>query len=191
MSEELWAAVDQYIVDRLVRPDSALDAALQTSVDAGLPPIGVAPNQGKLLMLLAQVQKARTILEMGPLGGYSTIWLARGLAPGELLISLELNPDYAAVARKNVARAGLTDLVEIRVGPALDSLRELASEEAHAPFDLIFIDADKAGYPDYFEWALKLSQYGTLIIADNVVRKGAVIDETNPDPSIQGTTPVL
>jgi predicted O-methyltransferase YrrM len=185
MSEELWSEVDRYIVDSLVRPDAALDAAVESSVAAGLPPIGVAPNQGKLLMLLARLQNARTILEVGTLGAYSTIWLARGLAPGGRLITLELNSSYAGVARDNIARAGLTNVVELRVGPAAESLRQLAAE-AHPPFDFIFIDADKSGYPVYLEWALKLSRAGTLIVADNVVRKGAVIDPDNDDSNIKG-----
>jgi predicted O-methyltransferase YrrM len=185
MSEELWSEVDRYIVDSLVRPDAALDAAVESSVAAGLPPIGVAPNQGKLLMLLARLQNARAILEVGTLGAYSTIWLARGLAPGGRLITLELNSSYAGVARDNIARAGLTNVVELRVGPAAESLRQLAAE-AHPAFDFIFIDADKSGYPVYLEWALKLSRAGTLIVADNVVRKGAVIDPDNDDSNIKG-----
>jgi predicted O-methyltransferase YrrM len=185
MKEELWNEVDRYIVDSLVRPDAALEAAARANVDAGLPPIGVSPNQGKLLMLLAKLQGARAILEVGTLGGYSTIWLARGLAAGGHLITLELNADYATVARRNIARAGRADSVEIRIGPADDSLRRLV-EEGGGPFDLIFIDADKASYPLYLEWALKLSRAGTLIIADNVVRKGAVVDPANDDPNVIG-----
>jgi predicted O-methyltransferase YrrM len=185
MIQEQWTAVDRYITDLLVPPDPALDAALQASVAAGLPPIAVSPNQGKLLYLLARVQGARKILEIGTLGGYSTIWLARALPAGGRLITLEFNPKYAEVARENIARAGLADVVELRLGRALDTLPQLAAEGC-GPFDLIFIDADKQTYPDYFAWSLKLSRRGTLIIADNIVRNGAVVDASNTDPNIQG-----
>lgn len=185
MHDDLWSAVDRYIVDCLVRPDRPLEASQQATAEADLPPIGVTPNQGKLLMLLARMQGARQILEIGTLGGYSTIWLARGLEPGGRLITLELNPNYAAVARRNIEQADLAAAVEIRVGRASDSLEQLATQRLD-PFDLIFIDADKAGYPAYLEWALKLSRAGTLIIGDNVVRKGAVIDRANEDPNVIG-----
>ncbi len=185
MDEQLWNEVDQYIVDATVRPDTLLEEALRANGEAGLPAIGVAPNQGKLLMLLARMQGARAILEIGTLGGYSAIWLARGLAPGGRLITLELDANYAAVARRNITQAGLGDRVELRVGPALDSLRQLEAEGCE-PFDLVFIDANKDGYPAYFEWALKLSRPGTLIIADNVVRNGAVIDSADEDPNVIG-----
>lgn len=184
MSQEHWTAVDRYITDLFVQPDFALDAALQTAAEAGLPPHNVSPNQGKLLLLLAQIQKARTILEIGTLGGYSTIWLARSLPADGSLISLEANPKHAEVARSNIARAGLSDIVEIRLGRALDTLPQIAAEGRK--FDLIFIDADKPNNPDYFAWALKLSHRGTLIIADNVVRNGAVIDAASDDPNVQG-----
>jgi predicted O-methyltransferase YrrM len=184
MSQEQWTAVDHYITGLFAHNDDALDAALRESAAAGLPGIHVSPVQGKLLHLLARAQGARTILEIGTLGGYSTIWLARALPPGGRLVTLEAEPRHAEVARVNIARAGLAEIVELRVGRALDLLPRIA-EEARGPFDLIFIDADKAGYPDYFPWALRLSRRGGLIIADNVVRKGAVVDEHSSDPSVQ------
>lgn len=185
MTQKQWTAVDRYITDLFVPPDPALDAALQASAQAGLPPYNVSPNQGKLLMLLARVQRARTILEIGTLGGYSTIWLARALPADGRLITLEVDPRHAAVARANIARAGLADVVELRLGRALDRLRQLAAE-GRGPFDLIFIDADKPSNPDYFAWALKLSRRGSLIIADNVVRNGEVVNAASGDPSVQG-----
>jgi len=181
MSQELWTAVDRYISDLLVPVDAALEAALQTSADAGMPAIAVSPNQGKLLMLMAQMLEARNILEIGTLGGYSTIWLARGLSVGGRLITLEADPKHADVARSNIARAGLSDVVEVRIGRALDTLPLLAG-----PFDLIFIDADKVSYPEYLTWSVKLSRSGTVIVADNVVRKGAIIDADSNDPNVQG-----
>ena len=183
--QEQWTAVDRYLTDLFVQPDPALEAALQASAAAGLPPIQVSPNQGKLLFLLAQVQAARNILEIGTLGGYSTVWLARALPGNGRLITLELDEKFAAVARANIARAGLADVVELRLGRALETLPQLAAE-GRGPFDLIFIDADKATYPDYFKWALKLSRRGSLIIADNIVRKGAVADAASSDPNVQG-----
>ncbi|MET0404950.1 MAG: O-methyltransferase [Cystobacter sp.] len=185
MTQEKWTAVDQFITGHLVPTDAALDAALEESTRAGLPAINVSPNQGKLLMLLAQCQGARSILEIGTLGGYSTIWLARALPPGGRLISLEFNPRHVEVARANIARAGLSQGVEIRQGSALDVLPRLA-EEGVGPFDLTFIDADKEHNAEYFEWALKLSRVGSLIVTDNVVRKGAVIDPSNSEASIEG-----
>ena len=167
--------MDGYIAEHLLPADAALDAAIADSVAAGLPPISVTPNQGKLLQLLARMQGARSILELGTLGGYSTIWLARALGPGGRLVTLEAEPRYAALARANIARAGLAELVELRVGPALQTLPELHAEGA-GPFDLIFIDADKQNSPGYFEWSLRLSRPGTLIIGDNVVRDGAILD---------------
>jgi len=181
MSEKLWTAVDRYIDDALVAPDAALDAALQASSKAGLPAIAVSPSQGKLLHLMARAQGARRILEIGTLGGYSAIWLARGLAPGGRLITLEALEKHAAVARANLERARLADRVEIRVGKALDTLPQLAG-----PFDLTFIDADKQNNAEYFRWALKLSRPGSLIIVDNVVRDGAVIDAASRDAAVQG-----
>jgi len=185
MAENPWTEVDRYITDLLVRPDAALQAALDESAAAGLPAISVAPNQGKLLHLIARIQGARSILEIGTLGGYSTIWLARALPPGGRLVTLEADPKHAAVARSTFARAGLESVVDLRLGRASDTLPQIA-DERRGPFDLIFIDADKAGIPDYFTWALRLSRVGTVIIVDNVVRGGAVIDAASPDPSIQG-----
>jgi len=181
---ETWTAVDRYIGDLLVGPDPALDGALVASAAAGLPAIAVAPPQGKLLMILARALGARTILEIGTLGGYSTIWLARALGPGGRLVTLELDPKHAAVAKANLARAGLSDVVELRLGPASDSLRGLLAE-GRGPFDFIFIDADKPGYPEYLALALQLSAPGTLIVADNVVRDGAVADPGSADPNVQ------
>ncbi len=185
MNQELWSQIDDYVVDALVAPDAALDAALRASSEAGLPSIHVAPNQGKLLHLLARVRGARTILEIGTLGGYSTIWLARALPPGGRLITLEADPRHAQVARANIARAGLSEVVELREGRALDTLPRLAAE-ARGPFDLIFIDADKEHIPDYFTWALQLARPGSLIIVDNVVRRGALIDAASSDPNVRG-----
>ena len=185
MTQENWTAVDRYITDHMVPPDPALEAALEASARAGLPPINVAPNQGKMLMLLAQLHGARTILEIGTLGGYSTLWLARALPPGGRIITLEFEPRHAEVARADIERAGMSHLVEIRVGRALDTLAVLA-REGKGPFDLTFIDADKQNTADYFTWALKLSRRGSLIITDNVVRKGAVIDPASPDANVQG-----
>ena len=185
MSQEQWTAVDRYIADLFVASDPALDAALADSDAAGLPAINVSPVQGKLLHLLVRLQGARNILEIGTLGGYSAIWLARALPAGGRLITLEANPKHAEVARANISRAGLAQVVELRLGKALDTLPQLAQEN-RGPFDLIFIDADKPGYPDYLPWALKLSRPGSLIIADNVVRKGGVADSANADPNVQG-----
>jgi predicted O-methyltransferase YrrM len=185
MNPEKWTEVDRYFVDRLVPADAALEEALRASAAAGLPAINVAPNQGKLLQILAQVHGARNILEVGTLGGYSTIWLARALPAGGRLITLEADPGHAAVARANLARAGLAGAVEVRLGRASDTLPQLAAE-GRGPFDFIFIDADKGGYPDYFAWALKLARKGTVIIADNVVRQGAVTDPASTDANVQG-----
>jgi predicted O-methyltransferase YrrM len=186
MAQEQWTAVDSYIADLFIGSDFALEAALDASKAAGLPAISVSPAQGKLLHLLARVQGARSILELGTLGGYSTIWLARALPPEGHLLSLEIDPLRAELARANVARAGLASgAVEIRLGRAEDSLQQLITK-GHAPFDLIFIDADKPGYAEYLKWSLKLSRAGTLIIADNVVRKGAVADPASKDENVQG-----
>jgi predicted O-methyltransferase YrrM len=182
-SQERWTAVDDYITNLLVPEDPALEAAAAASIAAGMPPIAVTPNQGKLLGLLARVQGARTILELGTLGGYSTIWLARALPPGGRLITLEANAEYAALARENIARAGLAETVELRVGPALQTLPHLVADGA-GPFDLIFVDADKKNNPGYFELALQLSRPGTLIIVDNVVRGGAILDPNADDPTL-------
>jgi predicted O-methyltransferase YrrM len=185
MTPAQWTAVDDYFTNLLIPPDPALYAALAASIAAGLPAHQVAPNQGKLLMLLAQIQNASKILEIGTLGGYSTIWLARALPKTGRLITLEADPRHADLARANIARASLADVVEVRVGRALETLPQLAAEGL-APFDLIFIDADKQNNPDYFRWALRLSRRGTVIVADNVVRDGAVLDSAGADPSVQG-----
>jgi predicted O-methyltransferase YrrM len=183
--KDQWTAVDRYFNDLMVPSDPVLEAALKASAEAGLPPIQVSPSQGKMLWIMARAMRARRILEMGTLGGYSTIWLARALPPDGRLITLEADPNHAEVARVNIERAGLGDMVDVRLGPALDTLPRLAAE-GRDPFDLVFIDADKENYPDYFKWALRLSRRGTLIIADNVARKGAVIDAESGDPNVQG-----
>jgi predicted O-methyltransferase YrrM len=185
MSQEIWSAVERYFTDLLVRPDEALNAAAADSEAAGLPAIAVTPNQGKLLMLLAQLLAAQNILEIGTLGGYSTIWLAKALPTGGRLITLEADAKHADIARKNIARAGMADKIELRLGKALDALPQLAAEK-RGPFDLIFIDADKEHNEEYFHWALKLSRPGSLIIIDNVVRNGAVIDADTTNSSVQG-----
>ncbi|MEU3073294.1 O-methyltransferase [Streptomyces laurentii] len=181
-----WTAVDAYVTDLLAPADDALTAALADSEAAGLPRIAVAPNQGKLLHLLAVTQGARRILEIGTLGGYSTIWLARALPADGRLITLEYSPVHADVARRNLARAGLDTIVEVRTGAALDTLSKLEAEGA-GPFDLVFIDADKVNNPHYVAWALKLSRPGTLVIVDNVVRGGAITTPHPDDPAITGT----
>jgi len=183
--QELWTAVDGYFANLLVPADPILEEALRASAAAGLPSIQISPNQGKLLQLLAQTQGARTILEIGTLGGYSAIWLARALPADGKLITLEASPRHAEVARANIARAGLAHLVELRLGPALETLPRLASE-GRGPFDLIFIDADKPNTPEYFAWALKLARRGSLIIADNVAPNGSVIDDSSSNPGVQG-----
>ncbi|MFF0554819.1 O-methyltransferase [Streptomyces sp. NPDC020472] len=184
--ENRWSAVDRYITETIAPADEALTAALADSTAAGLPEIAVAPNQGKLLHLLAATQGARNILEIGTLGGYSTIWLARALPADGRLITLEYDPAHADVARANIARAGLDKIVEVRTGAALDSLPRL-EEEGAGPFDLVFIDADKVNNPHYVAWALKLSRPGTVIIVDNVVRNGRVATPDPDDPAITGT----
>jgi predicted O-methyltransferase YrrM len=182
---EPWTAVDAYISDLLISHDPALSAALETSAAAGLPAISVSPPQGKLLKLLAQAQQARRILELGTLGGYSTIWLARALPADGRLITLEVNALHAEIARANLARAGVADRVEVWLGDARDSLRRLATEGTQ-PFDFVFIDADKPGYPEYLALVLPLVHPGSLIVADNVVREGAVADGTSEDANVQG-----
>jgi predicted O-methyltransferase YrrM len=185
MNASAWTDVDAYFNDLLVPADPALDDALTASEEAGLPHINVAPNQGKLLHLLARISGARNILEMGTLGAYSTIWLARALPPGGRLVTLEADPRHAEVARANLDRAGFAGVAQVRLGPALETLPALADEDA-GPFDLIFIDADKLNYPGYLDWSLKLSRPGTVIIGDNVVRGGAVTDADSTDPSVRG-----
>ena len=186
MNQDTWTAVDRYLDDTLSISDPVLAAALATSKAAGLPEIAVAPNQGRLLNLLARAQGARAILEIGTLGGYSTIWLARALPAGGRLVTLELNPKHAEVARENLARAGVAALVDVRVGPALGSLATLVAQRA-GPFDLVFVDADKASLPEYFHWALELGRPGSLLVFDNTVRDGAVLDANSTDPSVRGT----
>ncbi|AZM62550.1 MULTISPECIES: O-methyltransferase [unclassified Streptomyces] len=193
MSEpQVWRTVDDYFADRLLTdaPDDALAAALRDSDAAGLPPIAVSAPAGKLLQLLAQVQGARHILEIGTLGGYSTIWLGRSLPADGRLVSLEYDPRHAEVAVRNIARAGLDKQVEVRVGAALESLPRLADENP-PPFDLVFIDADKANNPHYMEWALRLTSAGSLIVLDNVTRGGRVADPDNTDPDVVGTRAAL
>jgi predicted O-methyltransferase YrrM len=183
--DDLWNAVDQYVGDLLFPNDPALDAALAASQAAGLPTIAVSPTQGALLHILARSHGARTILELGTLGGYSTIWLARALPPGGSLITVEADPKHAEVARANIARAGLADVVTLRPGAALDVLPALHTE-GRGPFDLIFIDADKENIAAYFDWSLRLARHGTVIIVDNVVRDGEIIDPKSDDPRVQG-----
>jgi len=185
MTQTQWTAVDNYISGLILQPRPELDAALRASDEAGLPPIQVAPNQGKLLAILAQAIGARRILEIGTLGAYSTLWLAGALPAGGSLITLEADPKHAEVARANIERAGLSELVEVRLGQALDSLPVLHAA-AREPFDLVFIDADKQNSAAYFEWALKLTRSGGLIIVDNVVRGGAVADPDATDSSVRG-----
>ena len=184
-AQDQWSAVDKYYADLLVVPDMALEEALRASAAAGLPTIHVAPNQGKFLHLLARIQKATNVLEIGTLGGYSTIWLARALPPNGRLITLEANPKHAEVARGNVARAGVGEKVELILAPAIETLPRLQADH-RGPFDLVFIDADKPSTAAYFDWAVKLSRPGTLIVVDNVVRKGAVTDSTSSDQNVQG-----
>lgn len=185
MSQEQWTAVDSYIADLFLKADPVLEEALMDSAAAGLPAIHVSPSQGRLLQLLVSMRGARNVLEIGTLGGYSTIWLARGLPADGRLVTLEYEPRHAEVACSNIAKAGFSGVVEVRIGNALEILPQLAAEDRD-PFDLIFIDADKPGYPDYFSWAMKLSRQGTVIIADNVVRNGAVADAGSTDPLVQG-----
>jgi len=185
VNQELWTAVDQYINGLLVPSDPALDAALEASAAADLPAIQVTPAQGKLLYLLARMGGARHILEIGTLGGYSTIWLARALPDDGRLLTLEADAKHAAVARANIARAGLTRTIELRLGRALDSLPQVAAE-GRGPFDLVFIDANKSDMAEYFDWALQLSRRGGVILADNVIRQGGVLDTQSDDADIQG-----
>jgi len=185
MTQDVWTAVDKYITDLLAPSDPALEAALQAASAAGLPSIQVSPVQGKPLHLLARACQARQILEIGTLGGYSTIWLARALPAGGRVITLEADPKHAEVAHANFALARLADVIELRLGPALETLPKLAAE-GRGPFDLIFIDADKSNMREYFDWALKLSRTGSVIIADNVIRNGRVLDASSSDADIQG-----
>jgi predicted O-methyltransferase YrrM len=186
MNQRTWSAVDAFIVERLVRSDTALADALAANAAAGLPSYDVSPAQGKLLHLLARMIDARRILEIGTLGGYSTIWLARALREGGLVVTLEAEAKHAAVARQNITRAGLASCVDLRVGPALATLPQIA-REGLAPFDLIFIDADKASNADYLAWSLKLARPGSVIVGDNVIRNGAILDAGSADANIRGT----
>jgi predicted O-methyltransferase YrrM len=185
MDEKLWGDVDRYISEMMVPADAALEAALKASAAADLPSINVSPTQGKFLMLLAQIQGAKDILEIGTLGGYSTIWLGRALPAGGHLVTLEVDPKHARVATENITRAGLSDRVELILGKASESLGKLSAQK-RGPFDLIFVDADKSSLPHYFQWSLKLSRPGTVILIDNVIRDGKVIDAKSKDDAIQG-----
>jgi predicted O-methyltransferase YrrM len=185
MSKKLWTAVDRYTTGLLLPADPVLAAALASSEAAGLPSINVSPAQGKLLMLLAQLAGAKQILEIGTLGGYSSIWMARALLPGGRLITLEADPKHAEVARGNIARAGFAQVVQVRLGDARSSIQKLDAEGL-GPFDLFFIDADKQSIPHYLEWSLKLSHPGSLIIVDNVIRDGALIDGKSDDANVKG-----
>ena len=185
MSEIQWTAVDNYISNLFVPADPILDAVLQSTVRAGMPLINVSAAQGKLLQILALSIGARSILEIGTLAGYSTIFLARGLKDGGRITTLEADPKHAAVAKENISRAGLMDKVEIRIGRALDTLPKLAGE-GRGPFDLVFIDADKPNTAAYFAWAVRLARPGTIIVTDNVVRKGAVADPNSQDENVRG-----
>jgi len=187
MNDEIFESVERYIDDLFAPGDAALDAALQSMKDAGLPEIQVAPGHGQFLYLLAKTCGAERILEIGTLGGYSTIWLARALPETGRLITLERDPAYAEVARANIERAGLSDRVEIRVGAALDSLAELADEEENArPFDVVFLDADKVNNVKYLRWAQARTRPGSLILADNVIRRGTVLEPGADDASARG-----
>ncbi|MHB8437946.1 MAG: O-methyltransferase [Acidimicrobiales bacterium] len=186
MDAETFVAVDRYINSLFVPPDPALDGAIEASTAAGLPAINVAPNQGKFLHLLARLCGARRILEVGTLGGYSSIWLARAVPADGIVVTLEIDPKHAEVAEANIERAGLTHKVSIRLGPAVESLSALRAE-APEPFDMVFIDADKQSNAQYFQAALALTRPGSLIVVDNVVRAGSVIDASSDDPGVTGT----
>ncbi len=184
-AKKIWSQVDEYFADALIAPGDGFDAALDVNRKADLPAIDVTPLQGKFLEILVRATGAKRILEIGTLGGYSTLWLARALPDDGVVVTLELEPHHAQIAKQNLEAGGFADRVDLRIGPAAASLAALVQKHA-APFDFIFIDADKASYPDYLQWSLKLSRPGTLIVADNVVRDGKVIDPENPDPNIQG-----
>jgi predicted O-methyltransferase YrrM len=184
-AKEIWKQVDQYFADALIAPGDGFNAALDANRKANLPAIDVTPLQGKFLEILARATGSKRILEIGTLGGYSTLWLARALPEDGAVVTLELEPRHAEVAQQNLEAAGLAHRVDLRIGPAAKTLATLVHEHT-CPFDFIFIDADKAGYPEYLQWSLKLSHPGTLIVADNVVRDGKVIDPEDPDPNIRG-----
>jgi predicted O-methyltransferase YrrM len=183
--KKIWTAVDKYFADALIAPDEAMEAAVRSNREADLPAIDVTPLQGKFLEVLVRAIGAKRVLEIGTLGGYSTLWLARALPADGIVVTLEIEPRHAAIARRNIEKAGLAKRVDLRVAPAAATLATLAAEHV-APFDFIFIDADKSGYPEYLKWSLKLSRPGTLIVADNVVRDGKVVGPDNKDPNIQG-----
>lgn len=185
MGSDQWTEVDQYLAGLFAPPDPVLEQALESADAAGMPPINVSPNQGRLLYLLARAVRAQRILEIGTLAAYSTIWLARGLEPGGRLVTLEINPEHAAVAQANLTRAGLSESVEVRLGSALDSLTELAASGG-TPFDLVFIDADKPGTPDYVSWAIQLTRPGGLIVVDNIVRGGRISEPATADANARG-----
>jgi len=185
MGQTEWSAVDRYITDRLVPADPVLTTILERNEAGGLPPHDVSPAQGKFLHLLARMIGARRVLEIGTLGGYSTVWLGRAVGPGGRIVTLEYDPHHAAIARANLERAGMSGRVDLRIGAALDLL-PLVETEGIAPFDLVFIDADKPNNPAYLDWALRLSRPGTVIVGDNVVRDGAVVDAGSADPRVQG-----
>ena len=185
MSQEIWSAVDAFIVDSVVGHDPLLEGVLESAEAAGLPTISVSPAQGKLLYLLARLQGARNVLEVGTLAGYSTIWLARAMPRYGRLITLELDPNHVALARENIARAGFSDVVDVRTGAALDLLTEMTQRRKEVPFDFVFIDADKKNIPVYFELALRLSKPGTVIVVDNVVREGNLADASGTDEAVQ------
>jgi predicted O-methyltransferase YrrM len=186
MTSDQWSQVDQYLAGLFAPPDPVLEQALQAAEAAGMPAINVSPVQGKLLYLLARAVRAQRILEIGTLAAFSTIWLARGLEPGGRLVSLEINPEHAAVARANLARAGLSESVEVRLGSALDSLSELATSNEATPFDLVFVDADKPSTPDYVTWAIQHTRPGGLIVVDNIIRGGQVSDPATTDENARG-----
>jgi predicted O-methyltransferase YrrM len=183
--QELWTAVDRYFGERLAPEDKALSASMDVNREAGLPSIDVPPLLGKFLELMVRISGARRVLEIGTLGAYSTIWLARALPAGGQVVTLEIDPHHAEIARQNLKTAGVLERVEVRVGPASETLRAM-HEGGDGPFDLVFIDADKKSLPDYLDWSLKLSRPGSVIIADNVVRDGKVLDADSVDPDIQG-----
>jgi predicted O-methyltransferase YrrM len=185
MNQKTWSAVDDYIAENLLPADTVLEAALRSNRSRGLPAIDVSPAQGKLLYLLARMNGARRILEVGTLGGYSTIWLARALPKDGKVVTLELEQHHADVAQVNFKMAGLSDRIDLRIGPALKSLEMLGAENA-GPFDLVFIDADKPNNPNYLTWAMRLSRPGTVIVCDNVIRDGAVINTRSGDPNVEG-----
>jgi len=185
MKQEIWTVVDSYYEDLMIRPDPRFNKIIEASNEAGLPPISITSSLGKFLELLVRFQGAHRVLEIGTLGGYSTAWLAKGLPPGGKIITLEINPEHAAVARRNLSQFEFYGLIDIQVGDALDSLRTLDKDQ-EGPFDLIFIDANKSQYSEYLDWSIKLSRPGTAIIADNVVRRGNIINKNSEDPSVNG-----